>query len=284
MLMLALLATISITTIVIAQSSPNCLVSFNSSTLRPSDPRLISGYNDVLGPIINLTYSDSSLLLSSSKLYPGILRHPGGTVANYWNFSNASYVTPCSTPNYNYCNWQERINKLPKQTFTPGKFYKGIGSSSPIKDLPGSNSIVYDLNILTLYDQQLLSQLDVLNTQIGIENIKYLELGNEYYLSNNYGFEFPNSTVYMNKALPLIKAIRSKNPKAKIAMVSQRALPGNNKPWNDQLAAFKNDVDSVTIHDYSGYDGSGSEADKQSYLSVYGKAVIPQYIQYVQGM
>eukprot|EP01084_Bolivina_argentea_P302949 522992_1 len=114
MFLLTILLSIDIS---LSQTSNNCLVSFNKTTLRPSDPRLIAGYNDVLGPIVDLKYNDTSLLLSANKLYLGLLRHPGGTVANYWNFSNASYVNPCNTSNYNYCEWEERIDTKPIQTF-----------------------------------------------------------------------------------------------------------------------------------------------------------------------
>ena len=34
----------------------------------------------------------------------------------------------------------------------------------------------------------------------------------------------------------------------------------------DQLSKFKLDIDSVTIHDYSGYDGSASAADQKCTL------------------
>ncbi len=85
----------------ISQTNDNCLVSFNRSTLRKSDGKLIAGYNDVLGPEVYLKYDDTSLLLSAcitysyffnynilqcsyfskekDKLYPQALRHPGNT-------------------------------------------------------------------------------------------------------------------------------------------------------------------------------------------------------------
>ena len=62
----------------ITSASSGCIIGFDANS-KPSDPRLLSGYNDVLGPIINLTYFDTALILSAKKLYPGTMRHPGGT-------------------------------------------------------------------------------------------------------------------------------------------------------------------------------------------------------------
>ena len=81
---------------------------------------LLFGMNDVLGPIINLTYrpvvpagepflssprpsfpplfrrgspcSDAALVDAVRRLGVGALRHPGGTVANFWTMANGSYV------------------------------------------------------------------------------------------------------------------------------------------------------------------------------------------------
>jgi hypothetical protein len=79
----------------------------------PSPPRIVAGLNDVLGrtheiplfdlslalalipflsllslslgPILNLTYSDTALIAAAKSLRIGTLRYPGGTVANYWS-------------------------------------------------------------------------------------------------------------------------------------------------------------------------------------------------------
>ena len=103
---------VAFATVASSQSTKECAVSFNANLLRASDPRLIGGYNDVLGPVQNLTYDDKALLLSSKMLYNGILRHPGGTVANYWNLSNASYTSPCNTSYYDNCKHEAVVEKF----------------------------------------------------------------------------------------------------------------------------------------------------------------------------
>eukprot|EP01084_Bolivina_argentea_P305270 527344_1 len=250
----------------------SCNVEPNHNSKRRSTGDLINGYNDVLGPIINLTYFDTALISMSKKMYIGAMRHPGGTVAMYWSMENASYVQPCKTPQYNYCSWQQRVQKLPYQTFSPSNFSKGIGSLS--------SSIVYDLNVLTLSNQTMFNQIDLLTNQIGIDNIYYLELGNELY------FNFPNSSIYMQKMLPLISYIRSKNlPHAKICVVGQTSTLNVNTIWDIDLIPYSKYFDAVSFHEYSLTPSMvvNMDLDQQySFISIYGIAVIPQYIEYIK--
>ena len=86
-------------------------------------------------------------------------------------------------------------------------------------------------------------------SQIPATKLKYLELGNEYYISKKYNWSLPNSTFYMNKAMPLIKKIRSDIPDGKIAVVTDRPITSDNTTqteiWNDGIAAFKSEFDAV---------------------------------------
>eukprot|EP01084_Bolivina_argentea_P233511 393290_1 len=270
----------------LSQSNYGCSISFDHNSIRPSDIRLIGGYNDVLGPVQNLTYFDKGLLLTVNKLYTGILRHPGGTVANYWSIQNASYTQPCNTSHYDYCKHQAIVEKLPPQTFSPANFSKGIGMSSPtINPNNIQNAIVFDLNALTISNQTMLAQVDVLKNAISEQRIKYIELGNEYYL-NTYSYEFPDSTTYMNKVLPLINKIRTDLPNAKISVPAARVLPPQkDSKWNDDLKVFKQHFDSVTVHDYSlktNLINGLSKMDQYSYISSYGRSALPDTISYVR--
>ena len=105
-----------------------------------------------MGPIINLTYSDPALIKIAERLRIGALRHPGGTVANYWSLENGTYVgengSNCKGDHWNYCTYQERIDMHPEKTFTPENFMKGIGGSCLSKKGP-----IWDLNVLTLTEE-----------------------------------------------------------------------------------------------------------------------------------
>ena len=73
---------------------------------RPVD-RFLLGANAVNGPVVNLTYNDPVLVATAAALNVGALRYPGGTVANYWNYSAGAWVEPCrantSSGHYDHC-------------------------------------------------------------------------------------------------------------------------------------------------------------------------------------
>ena len=62
-------------------TNDTCDISFGSG-VSSSSYQLISGYNDVLGSQIFLSYYDTALKMSTSLLNTLFLRHPGGTVAS----------------------------------------------------------------------------------------------------------------------------------------------------------------------------------------------------------
>ena len=271
----------------VASGYANCTLSARDDGTQ-SDARILSAYSTAMGSVLNLSFFDTGQLLGAEYLYPGSMRFPGGAVANYWNFSNASIIQPCISPPDGYCNSQIHIDQWPLQTFSAKNFQNGISSASPLNEskIIGVHSLVFDMNLLTLYDQEMLNQVDVLKSEITSIKLKYLELGNEYYLSAQYNWSIPNSTYYMNKAMPLIKKIRSEIPDGSIAVVAKRPVTGSNvDAWNDGIAAFKSEYDAVTIHDYSCYSSMHTDKitnmDQVSYILLYGQSVIPQYTKYV---
>eukprot|EP01084_Bolivina_argentea_P308441 533362_1 len=257
-----------------------------------SDPKLLSGFNDQLGSSLQISYFDEALTHSAIKLWTGALRHPGGTIANYWNFSNASMITPCNSTYYNRCSEEERIDQWPLQSFSAKNFTNGIGTASQISQLGYNHTIVFDLNILTMSGDDLLNQINPLHldnyTQL---TANYFELGNEYYLDwTEYESVFANSTVYMNKALPLIKKIRNDfdaiNPKIAAVGDFQQGFNESNE-WNVGIVKFKEYYDDVTLHDYSlgpSMVQNLSAMDKISFISIYGQSRIHQWVDYVKNM
>ena len=110
-------------------------------------PPCCSGLNDVLGPIMNLSYTDTALNAGSAALGLSALRHPGGAVANYWSIVNGSYVGAdgttdgCSNGTYwNYCAYAHRGDH-PAGAFSAASFTKGVGANK---------EIIWVLNVFTL--------------------------------------------------------------------------------------------------------------------------------------
>ena len=176
-------------------------------------------------------------------------------------------------------------------TFSAEKFSNGIGSASPVfgndtEQGKRRKGVVYDLNLLTLFDEDLVHQVTALHSSVGQENVKYIELGNEFYLSR-YEYEFPNASVYMQKALPVVSQIRNLFGDAnhtKIAVPADKTEAGHANAWNDQLVLFKKHFDSVTLHDYTAknYLAGLSGQQQLSLLAIYGRAALPIWIDYVK--
>eukprot|EP01043_Picozoa_sp_COSAG02_P015091 COSAG02_NODE_634_length_19259_cov_9.871347_10_plen_553_part_00 len=210
---------------------------------RPASP-LLFGLNDILGPIINLTYSDTALVAAVKALRVGALRHPGGTVANYWSMAAGSYVgqdgtTPgCNGSHWNYCKYEDRIQDHPPQTFSAKSFADGVGSELA--------ATVHDLNVLTMSTAQSIAELHALAAAGVI--VTHLELGNEFYITKNYAWRFPTAARYAEACLPVVVAARKLFPHVRIAVVG-----ADRSDWNTELAkqsALMKSVDSVTIHHY----------------------------------
>ena len=63
---------------------------------------------------------------------------------------------------------------------------------SPHSSLPSAPP----MNLLTLSGNDLLNEVNVLKSEVGVNNVKYIELGNEYYLEK-YQYEFPTADIYI---------------------------------------------------------------------------------------
>ena len=272
--------------IAIGYGEYTCNVS--SNYVETSDAGILAGFNDALGTYAILDYYDTALKESATLLYPGVLRHPGGTTGNYWSFKNASFVTPCNTSYYNYCIQQQRIETYPPQTFSSYNFSNGVSSYSTINqnEIDNVHGIVYDMNVFTLNGTEMLNQLDYLKYNPSKTTQVYYELGNELYITIWYKNLIPNSTYYMNKVIPLINKIKKDIDNPKIAVLTKWNRSYSD-PWNIGIAKYNYSFDAVTIHDYTLYNTSVvnfTQDEQVGYIMGYGQSVIPQYIEYVKDM
>lgn len=55
----------------------------------------IFGHNMIIGPIYTVPYDAGAVVDAAQAMWSGQLRYPGGTVANYWYWPNATYIYPC---------------------------------------------------------------------------------------------------------------------------------------------------------------------------------------------
>eukprot|EP00756_Hemistasia_phaeocysticola_P049819 Hpha_TRINITY_DN24393_c0_g1::TRINITY_DN24393_c0_g1_i1::g.147990::m.147990 len=260
-----------------------CPLRVNTSLRAPLQAReavlLFSSYNDVLGPVItNLPYGDAGLAEFVRRANIGALRHPGGTIANWWNMSAGNFVQDCDS----YCTYADQIrtNGL-SDPFTPSSFLSTVTTQLWQERRGGGKAVVpvvFDLNLYKMSGDEMLAQIDLLAGVVPVDRPVFLSFGNEFYLSK-YQDVFPNSTAYVAKFTPLSKKIRKTLPLARIGVV---ATPSGD--WNTPIAAALRDdpslFDYVVIHDYSAPfpDKRGEET-----LALWGAARVPVIAEGVRG-
>ena len=119
------------------------------------NPRLF-GFSSYLGPIVNLSFSDPSVLKVSKTMRIGSLRYPGGSTANSWNMSAGRWAT--SIGNCTECftggAYSHNTNMLPEGTYRPDAYMAGIGGQLQAK------GPIWNLNMVSLPDPA--AQLDLL--------------------------------------------------------------------------------------------------------------------------
>lgn len=225
-----------------------------SPSLKSPVASTLFGVNDVLGSIVNLSYSDLAVKTAVEALKPGVMRYPGGTVANYWSMRNGSYVGPqgeggarhCKfTGRWNYCAQQRKIQRFPPRSFTPFRFYKGVVQSAAggMPDGP-----IFVLNLLTLTLTDIMSEIQSLK-ESGAPVVR-VELGNEYDHAVHYRWRFPNADSYGLFSKPVIRKLRKTFPGVKISFVISTSA-GGPRGWNARLSRYQAWVDAVSVHDYS---------------------------------
>lgn len=232
------------------------------------------GLNDVLGPIQAMRYDNDVLCQATRSLRVGILRYPGGTVANYWNVTSGQYVPGFSAK----CSCYSRapvVDAQPEGTFSARSFASGVGRCT------ASRSGVWLINLLTMNTSQTLGQLEELvSSGVPLDN---LELGNEFYL-DQYAWRFDSPASYAAAAKPVIARARQIARGTTIAAIAKcSSIVFDKGTWNQQVAANLGDlVDAVTLHDYSLNANMVSHlgaTQQLSFVAAYSDAVVRKVAQ-----
>lgn len=208
-----------------------------------------------------------------NTLHPSLLRIPGGTVANYWDWQRGGLIqNPQSLP----AGLPQGLRFRARQ-YTGGKledFKIGLQATQ--------TTPLFVLNMLT---SDLNSQLQMLETaqKMGLE-VKYIELGNEFYFQNkNYKKVFPNPRAYAQTAAQWVRAIKQKFPEAQVAVIGviPRADEEKNARKNNWNAPLVNtalpEADALTLHIYR---LSGLETKEQKNVSYpfFGLEEVPEIL------
>ena len=197
-------------------------------------------------------------------------RFPGGNVANCfnWTYERGNYAQTTSL----YCS--TKIRNLERRI----QFIEALGPHSyTVKTAKESwpESLwppVFDLNVLSATTEEesieLVQSLADQNVDMNAKDA-LLELGNELYFYQQYGYKFKDAQAYYEFTKPIVQRAREIFPNVSTAGIAwwncligtQEECPDNSKTskWNIGLAAaIKNDpvsgptlYDSFTVHAYN---------------------------------
>lgn len=196
------------------------------------------------------TWTNQSFIDSVKTLNLEIIRYPGGTESQYFDWQTGRSVPASLWTNSTLFN-HSYIGSVPHISYPLSEllyFYQ----QTNIKP-------IFCLNLLT---KTLSNQIQMLQTasSLGIP-VEFIELGNElYFTDNDFTNKYPNPIDYVldikNNWIPQLSALF---PNSKIAVIGGydglTDLNGNNIPtrinsWNDTLYAQNVNSDAITFHYY----------------------------------
>ncbi|MEO8146154.1 MAG: T9SS type A sorting domain-containing protein [Bacteroidia bacterium] len=220
-----------------------------------------NGYNGTNTITVGQTWRDLQWQLQHFRtLRANLLRYPGGTVANYWNWREGRFLE-----DYEMTSGVPGLELLDKYKSANDDLQHSEDNLSNFKisnDYTGSAPI-FDLNIMSSdYAYQLAMLFHA--KEIGLP-VRYVELGNEFYnelLHNRLAF--PSVADYAAKASEWAGALKSARLSYDAGLHPQVAVVGTwqkggkesrQKLWLDHLMDIIGsdlNIDAITIHQYLG--------------------------------
>jgi len=218
---------------------------------------------------VNVTgprWDDSKLDAVLSKFRAGVLRYPGGTNANYWDWQKG---------------WFQPGGQWPSETPTPVN--DTIGVFKPALNAAGS-APMFVLNVLTYQGAVGSNQLNatMLQGQIAFLRaaakaglpVKRVELGNEMYLTGavnhgpygqDYVKRFPTAADYASQMNVWIAALHKDFPGVQVAPVAAdpNFIPGvspRRQTWDQDVLPALHGEDVVSVHEIQRVYQSGPAA------------------------
>ncbi len=205
------------------------------------------------------------------RFAPGVIRYPGGTVANYWSWPDGWFQPG---------EWPGEPAKAVNDTLPVFGTGLAAAGATPLFDLNTvtiNGAIGSDAENTTMLDQQLQALRSAAGDGLPV---KMVELGNELYQSGyistgpdgqDYTKRFPSAADYATQMNAWISALHTAFPGVKVAVVATDAndVPGiapRRSTWNATVLPLLKGEDAVTIHDnLRVYDASSSPATVLAY-------------------
>lgn len=211
---------------------------------------------------INYDYGGASIYTADADvagqlaaLQPGTLRWPAGTGANYFQWGQG-YPVAVSSGGTGQCAPppEREVDGFQFTLADLAAAYRRTGASP-----------IFDLNVMSA---GLADQIQMLRTARDVDKlpIKYVELGNEFYLCNtDYVQAFPTAQDYGRNVAADVRTLHADFPGVTVAAVGS-AQSGQPRAagWNAGLLAAATGTgkpDVITLHDHPKFADSLTEAE-----------------------
>ena len=225
---------------------PYDIFGFNGANTIKAD----QSWNDLL--------NNQAPLTRLQDLNARVLRYPGGTLGNYWDWRKG---------------WFLSSHDLPTGILLPEKYDPDPPTNTNI-NIPFDDKLETFLKCLSRSYAKPMWQMNVLTSDFNYQlatlyaskvagvKSEYVELGNEFYLGDSDNrLIFPNVDHYAEKAMEWSSRIKSIPPfsSTKIAALGAESAyesePGRRRLWLGRLLENLNgnsDIDAITLHPYFG--------------------------------
>jgi len=226
------------------------------------------GFN--MNPQTMPSLQNVSFIDSLKRLGVPLLRYPGGTISQYWDWQNGRALPKSDWSIYGGYLQNHAYIGTTYMVDLPLSEYKQLLDTIGAKPL-------FVLNILT---RDISDQLNMLRQaeQIGIQ-VRFVELGNELYFPEfDFISRFPTAGDYAREMQIWTDSIKSEFPDAYVAIIgtTSRALLPNGNPtpsrirfWNDSINAIYSYNEGITLHNYFKHNNTHAVPDP---ISVIGNA------------
>jgi len=183
---------------------------------------------------------------STAVLLPAVLRYPGGTTANHWDWQTGWFTADSTTP-------PTFANITPTGMVRAEEFRVGM-------DEAGARPLL----VVNVQHSGLAYQLAGLAHAVSVGvPVELVELGNEHNLGAANQFMSPAAYA------PLVRiwsdSIKARYPTAKIAAVGGE--PPNQPAWHDSIFAYSPSIDALAFHVYLGAGNTDGMFDAARALS-----------------
>ncbi|MBK9422385.1 MAG: T9SS type A sorting domain-containing protein [Flavobacteriales bacterium] len=207
---------------------------------------------------LDVAGSDTALWSRVQQLDPGVIRFPGGTVANVYHPSTPGYGLVLSEIQQfqgELASHVEDSYQVEQQKIANGSLTQNYAAQMIALANGTGVKVLYCTNILTGSVAETVQVLQLLDSA-GVEVVG-VELGNEAYL-HDYDAVYPDVQAYINAALPYNNAIKAAYPGMKVALAAAPPVILNNEDavqaafvqaWNSPLSTVSW-LDAAVLHAY----------------------------------